>query len=76
MKKLIIVSNFNEHDTYGFELGLPEDIIQKWNLKDGEYQVEDQLYKKYKTILKVENNQARVRVDLKPLESFILKIKK
>ncbi|WP_339659678.1 alpha-amylase family glycosyl hydrolase [uncultured Polaribacter sp.] len=75
-EKLIIVSNFNEHDTYGFELGLPEDIIQKWNLKDGEYQVEDQLYKKYKTILKVENNQARVRVDLKPLESFILKIKK
>ena len=75
-EKLIIVSNFNANDTYGFELGVPQDIIQKWNLKDGEYQVEDQLYKKYKTILKVENNQARVRVDLKPLESFILKIKK
>ncbi|MDP5105305.1 MAG: alpha-amylase family glycosyl hydrolase [Polaribacter sp.] len=75
-EKLIIVSNFNANDTYGFELGVPQDIIEKWNLKDGEYQVEDQLYKKYKTILKVEDNQARVRVDLKPLESFILKIKK
>jgi glycosidase len=75
-EKLIVVSNFNENDTYGFELGLPQDIIEKWNLKDGEYQVKDQLYKKYKTTLKVENNQARLRVDLKPLESFILKIKK
>lgn len=74
-EKLIVVSNFNAHDTYGFELGVPQDIIEKWNLKDGEYQVEDQLYSKYKTTLKVENKQARVRVDVKPLESFILKIK-
>ena len=74
-EKLIIVSNFNAHDTYGFELGLPQDIIAKWNLKDGEYQVEDQLYKEYSSTLKVENGEARVRVDLKPLESFILKVK-
>nr|WP_158837263.1 alpha-amylase family glycosyl hydrolase [Polaribacter sp. L3A8] len=75
-EKLIIVSNFNAQDTYGFELGLPEDIIKKWNLKDGEYQLEDQLYKEYSSTLKVENGEARVRVDVKPLESFILKIKK
>ncbi len=62
-------------NTYGFELGLPQDIIEKWNLKDGEYQVEDQLYKTYTPTLKVENSKARVRVDIKPLESFILKIK-
>ncbi|OAD46055.1 alpha-amylase family glycosyl hydrolase [Polaribacter atrinae] len=74
-EKLIIVSNFNANDTYGFELGLPQDIIAKWNLKDGEYQVEDQLYKEYSSTLKVENGEARVRVDLKPLESFILKVK-
>ncbi|PQJ72577.1 alpha-amylase family protein [Polaribacter butkevichii] len=75
-EKLIIVSNFNAHDTYGFELGLPKEVIEKWNLKDGEYQLEDQLYKKYASTLKVENGEARVRVDVKPLESFILKIKK
>jgi len=74
-EKLIIVSNFNAHDTYGFELGLPQDIIAKWNLKEGEYQVEDQLYKEYSSTLKVKNGEARVRVDLKPLESFILKVK-
>ena len=75
-EKLIIVSNFNADNTYGFELSLPQDIIEKWQLKDGNYQVQDQLYKVYKSTLKVSNNQAKVRVDIKPLESFILKIKK
>ena len=73
-EKLIIVSNFNEHDTYGFQLGLPLNIIKKWDLKEGEYKLEDQLYKKYSTTLIVKNNEARVRVDVKPLESFILKL--
>jgi len=74
-EKLIIISNFNAENTYGFELGLPQDIVDKWNLKDGEYQLKDQLYKIFTPTLKVKNNQARVRVDVKPLESFILKLK-
>jgi glycosidase len=73
-EKLIIVSNFNSENPYGFDLGLPNDIIEKWNLKDGEYSLEDQLYKTYATTLIVKNNQANLRVDIKPLESFILKI--
>jgi len=73
-EKLIVVSNFNAHDTYGFELGLPQNVIEKWNLKEGEYVLKDQLYKTYTTTLVVKNNQARVRVDVKPLESFILKL--
>ena len=75
-EKLIVVSNFNADNTFGFELALPQDIIEKWNLKDGEYQVKDQLYKSYSSTLKVSNNHATVRVDVKPLESFILKILK
>lgn len=74
-EKLIIVSNFNAQETYGFDLGLPKEIVQKWNLKDGNYQFEDQLYKTYKSTLKVNGDDARIRVDLKPLESFILKLK-
>ena len=74
-EKLIVVSNFNAENTYGFELGLPADVIKKWNLKEGEYTLEDQLYKTYSTTLIVKNNQAEFRVDVKPLESFILKIK-
>ncbi len=74
-EKLIIISNFNAENTYGFELQLPEDLVLKLELKDGDYQVEDQLYKNYTSTLKVEDGKAQVRIDIKPLESFILKIK-
>ncbi|WP_449361599.1 alpha-amylase family glycosyl hydrolase [Winogradskyella rapida] len=74
-EKLIIISNFNADNTYGFELQLPEDLVQKLELTDGEYEVKDQLYQQYTSTLKIENGKAEVRIDIKPLESFILKIK-
>lgn len=74
-EKLIIISNFNADNTYGFELQLPEDVVQKLKLEDGEYKVKDQLYDAYSSTLKVENGKAEVRIDIKPLESFILRIK-
>ncbi len=74
-EQLIIVSNFNGTDTYGFELQLPEDLVSKLNLSDGEYQAKDQLYNVYTSNLKVVNHKAMIRIDIKPLESFILKIK-
>ena len=74
-EKLIIISNFNADNTYGFELQLPEDLVQKLKLQNGEYKVENQLYDNYTSILKVENGKAKVRIDIRPLESFILKIK-
>ncbi|WP_299102155.1 alpha-amylase family glycosyl hydrolase [uncultured Winogradskyella sp.] len=73
-EKLIVISNFNADNTYGFELQLPEDLVQKLQLKDGEYNVEDQLYNTYASTLKVKDGKANVRIDIKPLESFILKI--
>jgi glycosidase len=75
-EQLIIISNFSSENSYGFYLELPQNIIEKWNLKDGEYLLEDQLYNKYSCKLVVKNTQAKVRIDLKPLESFILKIQK
>ncbi|MGB5418251.1 alpha-amylase family glycosyl hydrolase [Algibacter sp.] len=74
-EKLIIISNFNADNNYGFELQLPDDLVQKLKLGDGKYQVKDQLYEAYSSTLIVENGKAQVRIDIKPLESFILKIK-
>ena len=73
-EKLIIISNFNAKNTYGFELSIPQNIIEKWDLKNGDYTVVDQLYKSYTSKLKVSGNKAEIRVDIKPLESFILKL--
>ncbi len=73
-EKLIVIANFNAENKYGFELQLPEDLVKKLELKNGEYQVNDQLYGKYTSTLKVENGKAEVRLDVEPLQSFILKI--
>jgi glycosidase len=73
-EKLIIIANFNAENKYGFELQLPEDLVKKLDLEDGEYQVKDQLYDSYTSTLKVENGKAEVRIDIEPLQSFILKI--
>ncbi|WP_299128133.1 alpha-amylase family glycosyl hydrolase [uncultured Winogradskyella sp.] len=73
-EQLIIISNFNAENTYGFDLQLPEDLTLKLKLKEGVYMVEDQLYNTYQSKLKIENGKGTVRIDIKPLESFILKI--
>ncbi|MEM5563810.1 alpha-amylase family glycosyl hydrolase [Psychroserpens sp. AS72] len=73
-EKLIIVSNFNADNTYGFELQIPSEILKTWNLSDGEYQFEDQLYNTYNSTLKVNGEHGTIRIDVKPLESFILKL--
>jgi glycosidase len=74
-EQLIVISNFNAENTYGFELQLPEDLVKTLALKDGDYKIKDQLYNSYTSNLKVRNGKAEVRIDIKPLQSFILKIK-
>ncbi len=73
-EQLIVISSFNAENTYGFELRLPEDLVKKLKLQDGDYEVKDQLYNVYASTLKVKNGEAKVRIDIKPLESLILKI--
>lgn len=74
-QRLLIISNFDAEESFGFELQLPKDLISKWGLQEGEYTLEEQLYKENKATLIVENRTARVRVDLKPLESWILELR-
>ena len=73
-ERLIIISNFNDTDTYGFDLQLPADLMDKLMLAPGEYQLKDQLYGSYKTTLIVNESNAYARIDIKPLESLVLKI--
>lgn len=73
-EQLIIVSNFSDTDAFGFELQLPENLINQLHLTKSNYEVKDQLYNVYRSSLKVNKTSASVRIDIKPLESFILKI--
>ncbi len=74
-EKLIVVSNFDNENRFEFDLKLPSDIITKWKLTKSEYQVKDELYKEFNSILKVENGVGKIKISLNPLESFILKLK-
>nr|WP_315233069.1 alpha-amylase family glycosyl hydrolase [uncultured Flavobacterium sp.] len=73
-QKLVVVTNFSWLTTSNFELKIPSDIIQKWNLKDGNYTVTDQLYHKSSVQLKVLNGEGKVQITIAPSESFIYKL--
>ena len=73
-QKLIVLTNFSADITSSFELRIPGDLIQKWNLKDGNYNVTDQLYKTSKVALQVVNGEGKVQITIAPLESFIYQL--
>lgn len=74
-EKLIIVSNFRSGNAMAFDLKIPQDLIKTWQLKGGNYIVKDALYNEFSTNLKVENGSGKLHISLKPLESFILKLR-
>jgi hypothetical protein len=55
------------------ELKIPLDVIKKWNLKDGDYTITDQLYNNSKIQLEVVNG-AESAIKLAPSESFIYQL--
>lgn len=73
-QKLIIVNNFSDVTTSTFELKIPADLIQKWNLKDGNYTITDQLYRKNSVQLRVENGEGKAQISIAPSESFIYQL--
>lgn len=74
-EKLLVVSNFDAHDTYEFELIIPKDIISMWLLKDGIYGMKDQLNPINEEKLIVEDGLGTIKIKIKPLDSFLFKLK-
>lgn len=74
-QKLIVVANFSSEKGSEFDLKVPSSLISKWNLKDGEYHLKDQLYKDKTFVLKVQNGQGEAKISIEPSESLILELK-
>jgi glycosidase len=72
-EKLIVVANFSWVTTSNFELKIPEDVIKTWNIKDGLYEIKEQLYSN-KAQLKVTDGKGTIQLTVKPSESFIFKL--
>lgn len=73
-QRLIVVTNFSWITTSNFELKIPSEIIQKWNLKDGNYTIKDQLYQKSSIQLQVINGEGKAQITIAPSESFIYEL--
>jgi len=72
---LIVLVNFKDWVTDEYELQIPSELIGEWELKDGNYKLRDQLYNVTEFDLSVLGGIGKVKVSVKPLESFILKLK-
>ena len=73
-QKFVIISNFNAHHKYGFDLEIPQYILNIWALGDGVYGLSEKLYGNIKPILNINQGIGKIRVELNPLESWILEI--
>ena len=73
-EKLIVISNFSDKETYEFDLKIPSEIINKWNLKDGDFPLKNMLYNAKSFNLKIDNSLGKIKIIIKPLESFILQL--
>ncbi|MFT0714356.1 alpha-amylase family protein [Flagellimonas lutimaris] len=73
-EKLIVLSNFDAHKAYSFSLKVPEEVISKWQLKDGKYPLTEALYGELKTNMDINDGQGQIQVELEPLQSYIFKI--
>ena len=70
-EKLIIIANFSDKDSYKFDLQIPNEIIDKWDLKDGTYTFIDALELNDKSLV-VREGKGKMEIRLKPLQSFVL----
>ncbi|MBT8300560.1 MAG: alpha-amylase, partial [Maribacter sp.] len=73
-EKLVIVANFDAKENYGFELKIPNDIINSWDLTEGSFETMEQLYNQKNALLEVKDGIGNIRIEIEPLESIILKI--
>ncbi|MAU17426.1 MAG: alpha-amylase [Muricauda sp.] len=73
-EKLIIITNFDSLKNYSFNLKVPEDVIAKWDLKEGVYPLTEALYGEVDANMSVSNGQGQIQVELEPLQSYIFKI--
>lgn len=73
-QKLVMVVNFSWIASGEFELQIPANLIAKWNLPDGMYELTDKLYGKSKTMLRVKDGAGSAKVSIQPSESFIYEV--
>ena len=74
-ERLIILSNFDAQKSYELDLKVPAGVIRSWGLQEGDYPLEEQLYRTQNPVMKFSDEVGTLPVKLAPLESVILRLK-
>ena len=73
-ERLIVVSNFDAASGHDLEVRVPESVISAWQLSDGRYMLDEQLYRRNHAQLDVEGGNGMFRITIEPLGSAVLKV--
>jgi len=73
-ERLVVVSNFDSDSARDLELHIPAEVIESWQLRDGHYMLDEQLYRRNHAQLIVDNGEGQFRISLEPLGSAVLKV--
>ncbi len=68
--KVVVLTSFERKKSTQIELRLPEALIQKWQLQDGTYRLEN-IFSEQHSDLVVKNGRGTIRSALAPLESQV-----
>lgn len=73
-QKLIVVTNFDEFQSVKTTLKLSPQLLKTWNLETGEREIQELMFGKKKTQLRVTAEGAEIDLDFGPWESAVFEI--
>ena len=74
-QKLLVVTNFDETQSVNTVLHLSPELIKSWNLKPGNREIQEVLFGKKKTQLRVDAQGAQIDLVLGPWESAVFEVR-
>ena len=74
-QKLIVVTNFDEFQSVKTTLKLSPELLKAWNLEKGEREIQELMFGKKKTMLRVTDEGAEIDLDFGPWESAVFEVR-
>ena len=74
-QKLIVVTNFDEFQSVKTTLKLSPELLKIWELKTGEREIQELMFGKKKTMLRVTAEGAEIDLDFGPWESAVFEVR-
>ncbi len=73
-ERLVVVSNFDASDSMNIDLVVPTEIVEQWQIADGRYALEEQLYGDAVGELTIDHGAGAAKLRLEPLQSMVFRV--